>query len=619
MRQYYREQPGWKRLCNYIAAELGNFFDKLHYYTLYKENPENGSFDAEALVKNEIYTIGPNQHEEIVQEFLAIEQECGGIKLVYRDSQDQYATEVMEAIQNGYISLIEGGVGTGKTYGYLLPVGMTMKKSRDFKKVIIAAPSIALQEQLMKDIPRIEKMLAMKIKAGIAKGINNYACINKIERELLNPKTDPELSKKLVRLKREILEKGSSDKADLVKLSEEVWEKVKLSNRGVCSNCDYSSKCPYYKLNEELLSYNLIVTNHGNYIRNVLDDTDLVKGVDAVVIDEVHQIYDNILSIREESLSLDNIYKLLDEISLILPKYGLKALKLSISKIFSRARASGSANYFNMNEKRNAKDNYSIVDSNRLRFDITKTVAEWLDIAIEQMYNLLTTVSNAYLCYSSKAKDTTDSCNYKIYSRNVEKLKRLKKDLENIYAIFKDMRDSYSNSRKKNKGDTKGKNIYWAYFYEKNKITIRYTPKNNLDLLNKIFSSNIPYVLTSATMGSYYTVKKEKLGEEEIEKLSDEEKERLVNGEKVTLSDEEPFKPIVDSLMLKEIERTKDVRFTEVFSPYEYDNQVSFYYDPNMPVPNENEEYIEKLAIKIDEAIRVTEGKALILFTSKKN
>ena len=100
--------------------------------------------------------------------------------------------------------------------------------------------------------------------------------------------------------------------------------------------------------------------------------------------------------------------------------------------------------------------------------------------------------------------------------------------------------------------------------------------------------------------------------------MSDEEKERLVNGEKVTLSDEEPFKPIVDSLMLKEIERTKDVRFTEVFSPYEYDNQVSFYYDPNMPVPNESEEYIERLAIKIDEVIRVTEGKALILFTSKK-
>lgn len=618
MERLYRTAHGWKRLCNYIAADLGNFFDKLHYYTLYKNNPDNGSFDADFLNDNAIYTIESDQHDEIVREFLTMEQECGGIKLVYRDSQDEYATEVMEAIQNGYISLIEGGVGTGKTYGYLLPIGMTMKKSRDFKKVIIAAPTIALQEQLMKDIPRIEKMLGMKIKAGIAKGINNYACINKIERELLSPKIDPEVSKKLMRLKREILEKESSDKTDLMKLSKEVWDKVKLSSRGACSNCAYSLNCPYYKLSDDLTSYNLIVTNHGNYIKNVLDGTDLVKGVDAVVIDEVHQFYDNILSIREDSLSLDNINKLLDDISSILPKYGLKALRLSISKIFARARASGSANFFSMSEKRNLKENYSIVDSNRLRFDITKTVAEWLDIAIEQIANLLEVMTRAYSIYSSKADNTRDSYIYKASSKNAGRIKELKKEIEKIYNIFKDMRASYSTSRKRNLRDTKSKNIYWAYFYENNKIIIRYTPKNNFDLLNKIFSSNIPYVLTSATMGNYYTVEKEKLSAEEIEQLSDEEKAKLVNGERVKLSDKDPFKPIVSSLMLKDIDRAKDVRYAEVFSPYEYDNQVSFYYDPNMPVPNESDKYIEELALKIDEAIRITEGKALVLFTSKK-
>ena len=47
-------------------------------------------------------------------------------------------------------------------------------------------------------------------------------------------------------------------------------------------------------------------------------------------------------------------------------------------------------------------------------------------------------------------------------------------------------------------------------------------------------------------------------------------------------------------------------------------NNSLFYYDPSLTKPRHYSDYVKDLALKISELIRITEGKALILFTSKR-
>ena len=82
-----------------------------------------------------------------------------GAKIAYRESQQRFASTVMDAIKSRKILLIEAGVGTGKTLGYLIPIFYTMNEVTVFDKVVISTSSIALQEQLMQDIEFVSKLL----------------------------------------------------------------------------------------------------------------------------------------------------------------------------------------------------------------------------------------------------------------------------------------------------------------------------------------------------------------------------------------------------------------------------------------------------------------------------
>ena len=74
--------------------------------------------------------------------------------LIYREGQHSYALDIMEAIKNKDILLIQAGVGIGKSFGYLLPIFHTHNNVKSFDKIIISTSSIALQEQLLNDINR---------------------------------------------------------------------------------------------------------------------------------------------------------------------------------------------------------------------------------------------------------------------------------------------------------------------------------------------------------------------------------------------------------------------------------------------------------------------------------
>src|SRR5579872_236842 len=77
--------------------------------------------------------------------------------------------------------IVEAGTGTGKTFGYLVPVFLAQKKT------IISTGTKNLQDQLyLNDIPVIKKIIetasAFSPKVVLLKGRSNYVCLHRLER-----------------------------------------------------------------------------------------------------------------------------------------------------------------------------------------------------------------------------------------------------------------------------------------------------------------------------------------------------------------------------------------------------------------------------------------------------
>ena len=101
--------------------------------------------------------------------------------LEYRDGQRNMAYSVVDAIKSKSVLLIEAGVGIGKSYAYLIPIIQSIKDNDDFEGAIIATSTIALQEQLVRDVEDVGKMLGKDdIKLSLAKGKNNFICMKRL-------------------------------------------------------------------------------------------------------------------------------------------------------------------------------------------------------------------------------------------------------------------------------------------------------------------------------------------------------------------------------------------------------------------------------------------------------
>ena len=93
-----------------------------------------------------------------------------------RPQQFEMGRTIGSAIETGRHALIEAGTGSGKSFGYLIPL------LESGKTAVISTGTIALQEQLLnKDIPFLSQAYGKEVKVALAKGRSNYLCLRKLE------------------------------------------------------------------------------------------------------------------------------------------------------------------------------------------------------------------------------------------------------------------------------------------------------------------------------------------------------------------------------------------------------------------------------------------------------
>lgn len=189
--------------------------------------------------------------------------------------------------------LAEAGVGTGKTFAYLVPA--IALHAETGATVLIATHTIALQEQIVaKDVPALARVLGVAAPVVLAKGRDHSMCRARLRRLAEGLKT-PDASEQ------RLLDWGgrsmTGDRADCPGIADALWARVNWGQEGPCAAaCRFQATCPSHAVRRRWKSSEgLIVTNHHQFFADMAlrsRGQALFPTAGAIVLDEAHAIPD---------------------------------------------------------------------------------------------------------------------------------------------------------------------------------------------------------------------------------------------------------------------------------------------------------------------------------------
>lgn len=202
-----------------------------------------------------------------------------------RPSQLEMAQFIHDALAEGKHAIVEAGTGSGKSFGYLIPL------LEQQGPLIISTGTIALQEQLLThDLPTLQKTMK-PFTYALAKGRAHYICHEKFwEADRLLSAKDP-LRTEFDRLC-ECIEGWDGDVAKLPFVpSAALWAEL-ASDADDClgARCEHLALCPIRKARKQLAEVDLIVSNHSLYFADFTSNGAILPEHTVVVFDEAHKL-----------------------------------------------------------------------------------------------------------------------------------------------------------------------------------------------------------------------------------------------------------------------------------------------------------------------------------------
>jgi len=223
----------------------------------------------------------------------------------FRPQQQEMAVAVARALANGEHLAVEAGTGVGKSLAYLVPGILHAVANK--KKAVVSTHTINLQEQLsQKDLPMLERILPVKFQFTMLKGRANYLCTRRLQKALQqagNLFTTSE-TEELQRIHEWSKTTADGSLSDFdVEPDPKVWAQV-CSERGLCAPklCGYPSDfakqqsvCFFQRARNRILAADVLVLNHTLFFTLLGGlEEDLEGGIlfrnDFVIFDEAHQM-----------------------------------------------------------------------------------------------------------------------------------------------------------------------------------------------------------------------------------------------------------------------------------------------------------------------------------------
>ncbi|MFD1954689.1 ATP-dependent DNA helicase [Paenibacillus thailandensis] len=196
-----------------------------------------------------------------------------------RDEQIYMAFQLERAYQEKRTIFAEAGVGTGKTFVYLLYAIMYARYTR--KPAIIACADESLIEQLVKpegDIAKLSKALGLDIDARLAKSPDQYICLNKLDEARLAMDEDGERYRAIHEELPDFVHFPDTlqafypygNRKDYPDLSDAQWSKLGWDVFQDCLVCSQRHRCGQTLSREHYRkSADLIICSHDFYMEHV--------------------------------------------------------------------------------------------------------------------------------------------------------------------------------------------------------------------------------------------------------------------------------------------------------------------------------------------------------------
>ncbi len=243
-----------------VASRLGN--DGIAFFIV-----NNSVDDVYAVIEpfrpKERAALDPVALQSYLGEDGPVASSLPGYEL--RPQQLMMLETVAQAFNENKIAMIEAATGTGKTLAYLLP--SVVNAIENDERCVISTNTINLQEQVIKkDIPFLQKVFDKPFKAVLVKGRTNYVCRRKLSEVAsdIAAFTDPEQMAELKAIVEWAKTSSDGSKSDLSFIpNREVWEKIQSeSDTTLRTKCPFYNECFFYEARREAATANLLVVNH---------------------------------------------------------------------------------------------------------------------------------------------------------------------------------------------------------------------------------------------------------------------------------------------------------------------------------------------------------------------
>jgi len=207
------------------------------------------------------------------------------------------------------IMVVEAGTGTGKTYGYALPLIVLARESG--KKLILSTGTVALQEQIVnKDLPDLAHRSGIPFTYVLAKGRRRYVCPSRLAQVagdglqtnllLESPAGAKDQDHKSAVTWHAMGESFEDKTWDGDRdtwpspIRDETWMPISTDRHGCMgAQCSFMSMCPFYEARDKMKDAEVVVANHDL----LLSDLGLGGGVilpspeqSLLAIDEGHHL-----------------------------------------------------------------------------------------------------------------------------------------------------------------------------------------------------------------------------------------------------------------------------------------------------------------------------------------
>jgi len=211
-----------------------------------------------------------------------------------RDEQIFTAFQIADAFCDQKVHFAEAGLGTGKTFAYLLSAIPYARYTR--KPVVIACATSALQEQLASetgDIATISKLLNLEVDARMAKDASQYVCDVRVSENVddFGEQTD-EINEWIQTTKR-------GERSEIPNISDIHWNKINWNEFVACDTCQSRGFCKlvqarkFYRAAEDL-----IIVDHETFFKDLWTREEriangklpILPSYSAVVFDEGHKV-----------------------------------------------------------------------------------------------------------------------------------------------------------------------------------------------------------------------------------------------------------------------------------------------------------------------------------------